>query len=205
MLTRLVALAAFALYVGLRSAAQAQVPLTPERYAAMDRAYSGIVPLSAKSPSRSDYANARTACRSMDSADPLLGPLRRSCNSTVKLIKALEAFDRCSVLVRCVKRSRSTRIAVNRLVRHDREANKAAKAATLVKGCYRELRATKADLRLLERLGGFFRTFQRFAKTGSRTHARRLLRQQKAINRGDTRSPVHERSDFRNACAPAAA
>lgn len=206
MLTARVILAVFALGAALPAAAQAQTPLTPERYAALDRAYTGILPLDARSPSGSDYAAARTACRSMDSADPLLAALRRSCNSTVKFLKTLQTFNGCSSIASCGKRSRPARIAVNRLIRHDRAANKALRSAALVDGCYRELRTTKAELHQLERYRGYFRSFQRLAKTRSPKVARRLLRQENAINRamGDDRSAADVRSDVRKACAPPA-
>lgn len=197
-------LAVLTLCAALPSAAQAAVPLTPERYAALDRAISGVVPLDTRNPSSSAFAAARTACRSMDSADPLLASQRRACNATVKFVKALRTFNGCSTIASCGKRARPARIAVNALIRHSREANKDARAAMIVKPCYSQLRTTKAALQQYERFRGYFRSFQRLAKTRSQRIARRLLRQEDAINRamGDDRSAARIRNDFRKACRP---
>ncbi len=202
--TRWVILAVLAVSGALPSAAQAQAPLTPERYAALDGAISGLVALDARDPSSAAYAAARTACRSMDSADPLLASQRRVCNATVKFLKALRTFNGCSTIAGCGKLARPARIAVNTLIRHSREANGDARAAMIVKPCYRQLRTTKATLQQHERFRGYFRSFQRLAKTRSPRIARRLLRQEDAINRamGDDRSAARIRNDFRKACRP---
>lgn len=204
MLTLRVVIAALAFGAALPAAAQAQVPLTPERYAALNAAISTIVVLDQRNPSSADYASARAACRAMDSADPLLASQRRTCNSTVKFVKALRAFNGCSSIASCAKRARPARIAVNALIRDSREANADAKTAMIVTGCYRELRTTKTALRQFERFRGYFRSFQRLAKTRSPRVARRLLRQENAINRamGDSRSAARIRNDFRKACRP---
>lgn len=207
MLTRRVLLAAFALVFVLPSAAHAQVPLTAERFAALDTALTEFIPLSAARVSSEDYDAARTACRSLDSADPLLNPLRKACTASVRYDKAFDAFADCESRRRCFRTARRARIAVNAVIRRERDANGAAKAAGLVEACYSVLRTTRSQLRLLARTSDFLRLAQRVVRTQSRKLSRRLLRRGRSIDRAANKEPsaTQQREDFREACAPPAA
>ncbi len=189
------------------AAASAQTPLTPERYAALDAVYAAAVALDADDASTVDLAAVRQSCRTLDSADPLLGPLRKSCTASYTFAVAFEAFGDCASRASCRRTARAARTAVNEAIRLTRAANAAIRAATLVSGCAGVLRSDRADLRLLERFRAFLRLAQRALDSRSPALGRRLIREGKAIDRLAAKVPsaAREREDFRAACDPAAA
>ena len=187
--------------------AGAQTPLTPERFALLDTVYTTTIAVDADNASAQDYAAAHAACRALDSADPLLGPLRRPCTAGAKMFKALNAFSACAMPPGCLRSARRARVALTEAIRLARAANTAVDAAGLVDGCRRELRASQGELRLLERLRSVLGLVQQTLATGSRKLGRRLLREADVIDRlvAQQPSPARQRKQFRAACAPAPA
>lgn len=187
-------------------AASAQTPLTPAQFAALDAVYTTQSKLDGKT-SVKDYAAARSACRGLDSADPLLGATRKTCIASVSASKASDAFAACRTAVGCLRTARATRIEFTELLGLLRAMNRAIDAAMLVPACRGALRATKAELRFFERTRDFLRLFQELAITGSPRLERRLDREAAALDKlaDDQPSSARERQRFRAACAPAPA
>ena len=198
--------AALLLTAVLAPPASAQTPLTAERFALLDDVYTATIAL-ADRPSAKDFSAARAACRALDSADALLGPLRKACTAGIKMVKPIDEFARCRTALGCLRSARRARIALNDGIRTARAANAAIDAAMLVGACRRELRASKAELRVLERMRSLLRLVQETLVTGSPTLARRVRREADAVDRLAAKqpSPARERKLFRAACAPPAA
>lgn len=192
--------AAFAAPAG----AQAPVTLlTPAQFAALDAVFTTQIPLESTASAR-EYADARRACRALDSADPLLGPVRKACNSVLAVSRTADAFAACRTPLGCLRTARAGRIAITELLPKLRAMNRAIDAARLVPDCRTELRASKSDLRGFERIRAFLRLFQEASITGSPTLARRLDREAAALGRLSATQPSgsRERRQFRAACAP---
>ncbi len=185
------------------AAAGAQTPLTPTQFALIDDVYTTTIPLS-KTPSARDFAAARAACRALDSADPLLGPLRKACTASVRLVKPINDFTNCRTAVGCLRTARRARIELTAFIAHVRAMNVAIDAAKLVPGCREELRASKADLRYFERTRKVLRDLQEAIVTGSEKLARRVQREGNALDRLAAKQPTatRERKTYRAACAP---
>ena len=197
------------LLVALAPCAGAPTPaaaagLTTAQYAALDQALAAFVPLSADRPPASGFDTARSACRELDSSDPLLGPLRRSCTASVRVSRTSWAFMDCLTRAVCLRTARRLRTETTALIRATRGVNRALAASPITGACRGELRAAKAELRVLSRQPDFFGLVERSIRTGSSTLARRLQREGAALDRSAARlpSPAQERASFRAACAP---
>jgi len=190
----------------LTPAAHAQAPLTPAQFAAIDGIYTTQIPLSKDKPSTRSFADARAACRALDSADPLLGPLRKACTASVNLVRPINEFTACRTALGCLRSARRARIALTEHIGRLRAMNVAVDAAMLVDGCRNELRASRTDLRYLERTRALLRLLQEALVTGSPKLARRVEREGKALDRRAAKQPTatRERINFRAACTPPA-
>lgn len=183
--------------------AGAQTPLAPAQFAAIDAIYTSQLALERKISSE-NFANARTACRGLDSGDPLLNRFRRDCSASLAVAKSLDAFADCKTALGCLRTARAARIELTGFLSSLRTLNRAIDAAMLVPACRGELRASKSDLRFFERTRDFLRLFQEVAITGSPVLERRLDREAAALDKlaDDQPSSARELKRFRAACAP---
>ncbi len=190
--------------VALPAPAGAAVPLTPERFAALDALYTSSLPFDREHQSAKQLAAARAACRALDGDDPLLGPIRRACTVDLRTVKSMNAFASCRTPLGCLRTARRARIDMSELLSLARRTNAAIDAAALTPSCRSALRAKKDEIRMATRARDMMMLFQRAATTGSRTLFRRLDREANTIIRLSAAMPsaARERKVFRSACAP---
>lgn len=187
------------------AAAAAQTPLTAAQFTALDGVYTVQIKYDDDESAKA-YAASRAACRMLDSGDGLLSALRKACSTSLASGRAANAFSKCRTPLGCLRTARRARIAFTAAIAVLRAMNRAIDAAMLVPACRGELRASKSDLRYLERTRDFLRLFQDAATTGSPRLASRLEREAKALGRvsRDDPSAARERKTFRAACTPPA-
>ena len=201
--------AALLLGAALAPAANAQAPqtpLTPAQFAAIDAVFTTQIPLSREKPSAKHFAAARGACRALDSADPLLGALRKACTASVDVVKPINQFAACRSALGCVRTARRARIALTTFIPTLRAMNKVVAASTLDDACADALRTSHAELRYLERTRALLRLLQEALLTGSPALGRRVQREGTALDRLAAKQPTatRERLTFRAGCAPPA-
>ncbi len=189
------------------SPAAAAVALSPERYAALDALFTSALPFDRARQSAKQLAAARSACRALDAADPLLAAIRRSCRVELRALKSMDAFGGCRTGLGCLRTARAARIDMSEILSLARRTNAAIDAASLMPSCRRALRAKKHELRLATRARDMLMLFQRAGTTGSRTLFVRLDREADAVGRLSAAQPsaARERKVFRSACAPSPA
>ena len=195
--------AAIAAAVGLlsASAALASHALTPERYAALDAAYTALIPLDKDRVPASALAGARQACNRLDQADALLGPWRRECSTLVGAVRRSNTWTRCFLGGKgCARAGVRLRRALSSYVRHARLTNRAVDAVVADPACQLALRTSAHEIRQIKRLASAFRALDRALKTGSRADLRRAERRIDAIDESGLPTARQERDRFRSAC-----
>ena len=181
------------------SAALASHALTPERYAALDAAYTALIPLEKDRVPASALAAAQQACNRLGQADALLGPLRRECSTVVDIVRRTITWTRCVSAKGCRRASVRLRRALSNYVRHAQSANRAVDAVVPDPACRLALRTSAHDIRQIKRIPSALRALERALRTGSRADLRRAERRIDAIDEFEL-TARQERDRFRGAC-----
>lgn len=186
------------------AATAAAAPLSPARYAAIDAVYVAFLPFDGEhKASSAELSAARAACGALDAGDPLLGPFRRSCNATVRSLRATDAFVECTSRRRCLRAARTAHATLGRVRVEVRATNRAIAAAGLEPACVAALRASADDLRELRLTQEVVGLTVRVIRKASPRLKRRLAQAIVALDREAADDPnprqLHER--FQAGCA----
>lgn len=173
--------------------------LSPERYAALDAAYTAMIPLDRDVVKKSALATAQRACERLDTSDALLGPMRRQCLAVVTLVRRAERFARCRTRRGCRRATAGLRRAFTSYISVTEPANRAIDASVADFSCRFALRTPAEHLRGAKRMRSALRAVERAFRTGSGADLRRAERRLASIE-DPSPSARQERTRFRSAC-----
>jgi len=193
---------ALALVLATALAAPAQAAsdrLTPERFAALDAAYSALVSYF----QTADRGAFVAACNTLDRADPLLAINRSECLLVADFIPTFFAYVACKTRPGCLRVTGRLAGLVAQGISLDRRLNRIVRREVAPGACRNVLRASASDVADNKRLLAALRALQRALRCNDTPAVRRAQRRIDAVLQSDGKSPAQQLEEFRAACAPA--
>jgi hypothetical protein len=183
--------------------------LTPDEYAALDRALSAGVRFNQLSRAgrlreRARYDAAVTrllrACSGLDGTDPLLREIFRSCAAEAAVLVPLLRVRNCSGPESCLTPITTARMRLGDVGPAYERHNRAVRATRLPPSCRRALLRQKADYAFVRKQRRVFQRLESAIRAGSQARIASALATQDRLDRGADQGARRNLRRFRARC-----